>query len=112
MTQLEFDLARHRADVGIERAARATEANSPDWCEMACERLRQYAAGRADVFTIEAARAAFEEYLPAPNDLRTWGAVTRMAANRKYIEKVPGSYSPAASSNGSPKANYRKGERA
>ena len=45
---------------------------------------------------------------PQPADLRAWGKATVMAISAGYIEKMPRVFMPAASSNGSPKATYRK----
>jgi hypothetical protein len=104
--------ARERAGVGIERVADATEKRIAGWCEMACEKLRAFARTQGGVFTIELARMAFEKDLPEPCDLRAWGAVTRMATSRGFIERVKGQYFPAASSNGSDKPVYRAGVRA
>jgi hypothetical protein len=101
--------ARARAEVGIQRVADATERTEAGWCEKATERLREFAHDQGGVFTIELARLAFEKQLPPPTDLRIWGAVTRMATNRGYIERVEGQYFPAASSNTSPKPVYRRG---
>jgi hypothetical protein len=104
--------ARARADVGIAQAADATERHDTGWCMGACERLRLFAKVQSGMFTIELARLAFEKTLPAPNDLRSWGAVTRMATSRGFIERVKGQYFPAASSNGSEKPVYRAGANA
>ena len=49
---------------------------------------------------------------PQPADLRAWGKATVMAISAGYIEKMPRVFMPAASSNGSPKATYRKGVKA
>lgn len=43
---------------------------------------------------------------------RAWGKATVMAISAGYIEKMPRVFMPAASSNGSPKATYRKGVKA
>lgn len=116
-TQLEFPTrvmttARARADAGIERAADATEKRVEGWCDMACEKLREFARTQSGLFTCELARGAFQATIPAPHDLRAWGKVSRMAMSRGYIEKVPGQFFAAASSNGSPKPVYRRGANA
>lgn len=110
--QLELRVAKARADVGIERAADATEAETPGWCEQACEALRAFATANPRIWTIELARQAFEKSLPPCHDLRSWGRVVRMAAARGFIERVPGRYFPAVSSNGSPKPVWKKGPKA
>lgn len=104
--------ARKRADEGIQQAADATERRVEGWCEMACEKLREFARGQSLPFTIELARGHFEKTLPEPHDLRSWGQVTRMATARGFIEKMHGQYFAAASSNGSPKPVYRRGPQA
>lgn len=104
--------AKARADFGIERAANATENQHDGWCERAVDELRRFALGQSGMFTIELARLAFESKLPPPNDLRSWGQVTRMAVSRGFIERVPGMYFAAASSNGSEKPCYRRGTKA
>lgn len=104
--------ARARADVGIQRAADATERTEAGWCEKATERMREFARAQAGVFTIELARLAFAKDLTPPADLRTWGNVTRLAVSRGYIERVHGEFFSAASSNGSPKPVYRRGPHA
>lgn len=98
-----------KAAAGIARAAQATERNVPGWCDKAVERLRAFAAAQDGMFTIELARAAISADMPPPNDLRTWGAVTRMARQRLYIEAVHNAQAPAESSNGSLKPLYRRG---
>lgn len=117
MEQLSFPLtpmqaARVRANAGIQRAAEAAERLTPNWTEIACDAVRAWVRERSSVFTMEHARLAVEKSIEPPSDLRAWGHVTRMAVKRGYIEQVPGSYFRAASSNGSPKPVYRKGEKA
>lgn len=107
-----IERARARRDVGIERAADATEVRNPGWCEKAVARLREFAKHQGGVFIVEHARAVLRQELPPPNDERTWGKVTRMAVERGYIEPVKGQFFPAASSNASPKQVYRKGPKA
>ena len=101
--------ARDRADTGIERAASKAERVIPGWCALACDGVRRFAAHQHGWFTMEQARLVLEAELPEPPDARSWGQVTRMAKARKYIEVVKGQFSPAASSNGSPKPVYRRG---
>lgn len=101
-----------KADTGIQRAADATDARNPGWCELACQALRRFAKHQHGMFIVEHARAVLRSELPPPNDERTWGKVTRMATDRGYIERVKGAYFPAASSNGSEKPVYRKGPKA
>lgn len=109
---LNMDVAHARGDVGIERSARRAEKLSPGWIDKAAEMLRVGAcilgAQQAD-FTVEELRTLVDKALPEPPDGRAWGHVTRLAVAKGYIERVPGKYRPAASSNGSPKPVYRKG---
>lgn len=107
-----FTAARARAEAGIQRAADATERREPGWTEMAAEALRQFAREQDKPFTIELARAAFEKSLPPPNDKRSFGAATRFATSRGFIERVPGMFFAAASSNNSPKPVYVRGPNA
>lgn len=101
--------ANARADVGSQRAADKADREAPGWCGAACEALRGFARAQGGVFTIELARLALRHQVPDPRDGRAWGVVTRMAQRNGFIERVPGQYFPAASSNGSPKPVYRKG---
>lgn len=100
-----FALARERADVGIQRAADATEAREPGWTELATEALRSFALAQSQPFAIEAARVQIARGLPPAKDLRSWGAVTRLAVRMGFIE-WSGGYAAVASSNLSPKKTY------
>lgn len=106
--------AKARADVGIERAAAHAETERPGWCADAAEALRKFARAQGGVFTIEMARMSLvlSEAIDKPAEARSWGKAARMAMAAGYIEQVKGQFFPAASSNGSPKAVYRKGARA
>jgi hypothetical protein len=113
---LNFEAASARADAGIERAARKAEKVSPDWVDKAADMLRIGAVimdgQHTAEFTIEHLRALVEKALPEPTDKRAWGAATRVATSRGFIERIPGRYAAAASSNGSQKPLYRKGSKA
>lgn len=102
--------ARAAADVGIERATARNEVENPGWVDAAVMRLRMFARHAPGVWTMEQAREVIGAELPEPTDLRTWGAVTRTAAKRGYIERVPNVAIPAASSNGSVKPAWRGGK--
>jgi hypothetical protein len=52
-----------------------------------------------------------QKSVPAPPDLRAWGAATLAAARAGFIERT-NTYHPAVSSNGSPKPCYRRGPKA
>lgn len=101
--------ARAAADVGIERAAARNEDANPGWVDAAVERLRAFSRHAPGCWTMEQARAVIGPELPEPTDLRTWGAVTRIATKRGYIAPARGVYMAAISSNGSAKPAYRKG---
>lgn len=106
-TALDFSSARARADVGMENARRHVEHTEPGWTEMAIARLRTYAESiYPSGFTMEQARAAMAGNLPEPAELRAWGAVTVGARRQGFIVGT-GRFLPAASSNGSPKPEYR-----
>lgn len=114
--QLSMDFAAARADLGVERSAGKAERVDPGWIDKAVEMLRIGAcilsAQQRAEFTIEDLRALVDKALPQPPDLRAWGAVTRAAVAKGFIERIPDRYAPAASSNRAPKPLYRKGPKA
>lgn len=100
--------AAQNADLGIHRAASRAERRFENWVHEAVEALGWAASQmRAASFTIEELRGLCGE-LPAPSDLRAWGAATRRATRLGYIVRTDG-YAPAASSNNSPKPLYTAG---
>ncbi len=107
----DYKAGRMRADMGIDRVSEATDRHSPDWLEKALGRVKAFAAHQHGLFTIEQCRAVLEKELPPPSDARIWGAVTRQAKARGYLEQSK-LYAPCASSNGSPKPMYRRGAKA
>jgi hypothetical protein len=113
--QLTMEFAAARADVGVQRSAQSAERLTPGWIDKAAEMLRVGACILAHSnaeFTIEDLRALIDKALPQPPDLRAWGAATRQAVAKGFIERIPGRYAPAASSNRAPKPVYRKGPKA
>lgn len=96
--------AHERGELGMQRVADNAGA---EWCELACQAVRRYAANQRAVFTVELMRMVVEREIPSAHDKRAWGVVTRQALARGYIERVKGQFFPAASSNGAPKAVYR-----
>lgn len=118
MEQLSLDMGRIRGDLGIERAARKADKVCAEWMDAALGRLRYFASvactDTEPNFTMEEAREFVEALEPRPAgiDCRVWGAIQREAVRRGYIERVPNVYRAAASSNGSPKACYRRGAKA
>lgn len=113
---LNLEGARARADTGIERSARKAERLAPGWVEKAAEMLRIGACildGQLQTnFTIEELRTLVDKAIAQPPDGRAWGAATRQAVACGFIERVPGAFRAAASSNGAPKPCYRKGLKA
>lgn len=108
--QLPLSFAAARADVGVARAADKAERIASGWIESATAGVLFYAtANAAKPFTMEQARAVVEHFNARPEgvDGRVWGHITRLAVKRGYIERVPGVFAQAASSNGSPKPCYR-----
>ncbi len=110
--KLAMEAAHARAALAADAAGARADAAHPDWCELAAEKLRMFARAQGGVFTIELARAGLAGELPSPPDLRAWGKATVMAIKAGYVEKVPRVFMPAASSNGAPKAAYRRGANA
>lgn len=110
--------ARARATVGIDRAASRAERATSEWVTRAADVLRigacmLHAQGPLWAeFTVEKIREMTGNAVPKPPDERSWGAATRVAKNRGYIEPIKGRFEAAASSNGSPKQVYRKGPKA
>lgn len=106
------EAAKARADLGVDRSAGRANATAPGWLNLALERVRAFARANPGVFTVEMMRIALDAEVPSAGDLRAWGRVTIDAISLGYIERVPMVYIPAASSNNSPKAAYRRGKMA
>lgn len=108
--QLSAEVAA-KAESGIKRAADKAERLDEGWIALAAEDLRRFFSSRSgEHATIDKAR---RHCRPVPDgaDGRAWGCVTRRAERLGYIERVPGMYAPANSSNGSPKPVYQGGPR-
>lgn len=101
------ELARKRADEGIERAAAKADEGDPEWRRRAVNAVAMYA--RAHEFLMAESvrqRAELDGLEPPPDsDPRAWGAIMRAAAKMKYI--VADGYAPANSSNRSAKTRWR-----
>lgn len=95
----------------MNRAADKAEHVNAGWCGMALHELRKFAAGQVGMWTVEEARSVIEPNLPACTDARAWGRVVQDASRRGYIEKT-GKLGPAASSNGSGKPLWKRGQAA
>jgi hypothetical protein len=104
--------AQTRAQVGMDRAAGAAELDVPGWIEQAVEALRRFVRAQVGVFAIEQARAVIGRELPEVPELRVWGKVTQLAAQRGVISPVLRTFIPAASSNGAPKPAWKRGPNA
>ncbi len=99
-------------DLGIKRAAGHAERCAPGWMDAALKQVRAFARNQGGaLFTIETLRWAIQTQIPAPPDLRAWGAVSRIAASRGYIAKTKRT-APTASSNGSDRPLYTRGPQA
>lgn len=109
---LDFTAATQARDLGIQRSAEHANAVESEWTGQALGMLTAFARQAGAPFLIEEVRAwAEKQGLPPPPDARSWGAVARRAAAKKRIAKV--GFAPAASSNCSPKVQWRYiGERA
>lgn len=107
---LSLDHARDRGALGMERAAEKANRTVCNWTELALNALLLHVQSLpvGAEFIVEDVRLAIEGKLPAPTDLRAWGAVTQAAIKRMYIAPT-GDFAAAKSSNASPKALYRHG---
>lgn len=114
--QLSMEFAATRADLGVERSAARAERVAPGWIDKAADMLRIAAcilgSRHKAEFTVEDLRELVHDALQQPPDLRAWGAATRAAVAKGFIERIPGRYAPTASSNRAPKPLYRKGPKA
>lgn len=106
---IDHAYAQHAATTGIHRAADHADRQFSGWVEEAAEALGWAATQFPDdgSFTVEQLRQ-LTAALPAPPDLRSWGAATQRATKLGYIVRT-GGYAAAASSNNSPKPLYRRG---
>lgn len=107
--QLPIDWQARR-DQGIASSLNHAEQDVPGWGEQVLAYVKRFAGFMAcemgDAWTMEDCRCWSHNLgLPAPEELRSWGAVTQKAI-RQGIIKPTGQYAPAASSNGSVKMLY------
>lgn len=94
-----------RRDDGMARAAAHAEADAPGWIEKAVAFVHRHATMH-QTFMTEDVRAEADSWPRLKVDEpRAWGPVLQLAARRRYIEKA--GYAPAASSNRSPKVQWR-----
>jgi hypothetical protein len=110
----DANAARTRGHQAALAASDRAERMDPNWMTDALAKVKQFAQHQQPhvAFTIETLRNAIEQELPAPPDLRAWGAVTLVAAKKGLIERKKGAFAPAVSSNGSPKPMYTRGANA
>lgn len=100
-----FEQARNRRERGIVSSILHAENDADNWPDRAFGHLCMFAGLQTTPWTIEQFREyAAEHGLDMPEELRAFGGVTLRALHRKIIERV--GYSPAHSSNGSPKPLY------
>lgn len=103
--------AQVRADRGIKSSAQHAEQDAPGWQDDAMHYLRWYtrlmARRTCNQFHIEAFRQwAASKGLKQPDELRSYGALTRRAIAEGVITPT-GLYARAVSSNLSPKMIYQ-----
>ena len=105
-TVIDFDAATAARELGMQRSADSANRAEEGWTFQALAMLTAYAQQSQAPFLIEHARLWSEANgLPSPPDARAYGAVVRMAASKRRIERV--GYALAASSNGSAKPTWR-----
>lgn len=110
-TAVQHAKARGERMAGL--AAEKVDYLHADWCREAIQKLRELAKRtHPGMFSIETARLAINFPVPVGGDMRCWGRVTVEALKLGYIERVPGKFTGAASSNGAPKGMYRAGRNA
>lgn len=97
-----------RGTRGATAAADHADDTLSGWTDLAVDDLRRFAATATRPFTIEQARAHCLG-IPQGCDARAWGVVTRIAMKRGFI-RFAGYFLPAASSHGSMKPLYVRGE--
>lgn len=100
-----------RGETAMQRCADRNEHVNAGWCQLALDKLRDFASKAPGEWTMEDARTVFAADIPAPTDLRAYGVVTRNALRQGLIVKT-GRSAPTASSNGSGKPTFRKGPQA
>lgn len=104
---IDFDAARARREAGMTSALEHAESDAPGWGDRAYALLVEFAREHAaDPWTCEQFRPwAYARGLSRPDEERAFGPVTQRAIRAGAIVRV--GYAPAASSNGSPKPQYR-----
>ncbi len=100
--------ARIAADRAIGQSADSAEREIPGWIAKAVAAVGVFARGQHSLFTMETCRWVIQQNLEQPNELRSWGQVTRQAKAAGFIV-VTRESSPTHSSNGSLKPMYRRG---
>lgn len=101
--------AQARRAEALDQGEARVERDIPGWITLALQRVQAFARSQAGVFTVEQMRTVLERELPPVPELRVWGVVVVRAKNAGFIEAVPRTFLPAASSNGTGKQAWRRG---
>lgn len=96
-----LEVARARAEVGMERAADKAEKCERGWREQALDAVRRYAVLHAGPFLAEHIAIA----VPPEADRRAIGSVMQEAGRRGWLKSE--GWAPACSSNGSAKRRWK-----
>lgn len=77
-------------DEGIKQAVDHADEKTPNWSDMAFEKVREFTQAYPHLeFMTEELRAwAYHKGLPEPTHGRAWGSIMVRAANKNIIEKV------------------------
>lgn len=87
--QLKFLTGEELRDAGIEQAINHANEVTPDWSDMAFEKLKEYIKAFPGEFMAENFRSemALQDF-PLPPSARAWGGVIRRAAIAGLIVRV------------------------
>ena len=95
--------AKHRRNVGMQRAARRANKRKEGWTDLALSTLRLYLQKhRRQRFLCEDVVEFAKAWIDSAPDNRAWGAVI-VTAHREGLIRRTGSYRKARSSHLSPK---------
>lgn len=82
---IDFNAARQRANVGMQRAADAADRLHSDWSESAFLFLKDYARTHQTFIGEDVSDAHISAGLPQPRDLRAWGGLYQRAQKAGII---------------------------